>query len=119
MAIFGRRRGKKPLSERESDAYTLRRLEALGAKLSRSRHVIHFLSFLGEADARRAATAIERAGWKVTVSAPETAGGDWEVRVEGERVVDGTTVGAFRTWFERVAADGNGAYDGWEAAAKP
>jgi hypothetical protein len=81
--------------------------------------VIHVLDFLDETEAHSAALAVERAGWEVTVTAPETAGGHWEIRAEGERVVDATTVGAFRNWFERVAADRNGVYEGWEAAAKP
>jgi hypothetical protein len=33
-----------------------------------------------------------------------------------ERVVDESTVGQSRAWFEQVAADHGGAYDGWEAA---
>jgi hypothetical protein len=118
MALLRRRRSA-PSTGRESDAQTLRRLEALGAKLSRARHVIHFLSFVEQGDARSAAEAIERAGWESTVTAPETASGLWEVRGEGERVVDDTTVGAFRSWFERIAGERNGTYDGWEAAAKP
>ena len=118
MALFrlGRR---SPGSERGSDADTLRKLEALGARLSRARHVIHVLTFGSEVAARDAAAAIERAGWEVTVTAPQLDGGEWEVRAEGERVVDGTTVRAFRSWFERVAAGRDGTYSGWEAAAKP
>jgi hypothetical protein len=118
VALFRRRRSD-PVSERGSDADALRRLEALGARLSRARHVIHALSFTSETAARDAAAAIERAGWEVTVTAPELDGGEWDVRAEGERVVDGTTVGAFRSWFERVAAGRDGTYQGWEAAAKP
>jgi hypothetical protein len=41
------------------------------------------------------------------------------VRAEGSRVVDETTVVAFRAWFERVAADHAGEYDGWESPSAP
>jgi hypothetical protein len=41
------------------------------------------------------------------------------VRAETTRVVNESTVQAFRAWFELVASDHAGEYDGWEAAAKP
>ena len=119
MGLIGRRSRAKPKQEIDADRFTLRQLEAGGADLSRARHVIHILYFGEEADARTAAAAIERAGWKVTLAAPTVKRKRWRIRAEGMRVVDRTTVGAFRTWFERVAAERNGAYDGWEAAAKP
>ena len=120
MALLRRRsRGKQSKAEIHPDRLTLRHLEAGGANLSRARHVIHVLYFGEEADAQAAATSIERAGWEVTLAAPTAKRKRWRIRAEGMRVVDRTTVAAFRSWFERVAADGNGTYDGWEAAAKP
>jgi Regulator of ribonuclease activity B len=41
------------------------------------------------------------------------------VRADGQRIVGGDTISAFRAWFERVAAEHGGEYDGWEAARKP
>ena len=41
------------------------------------------------------------------------------MRAETARVVDATTVEAFRTWFEQIATEFRGEYDGWEAAAQP
>ena len=41
------------------------------------------------------------------------------MRADGERVVGVETIAAFRSWFEHVAAEHDGEYDGWEAAAKP
>ena len=38
---------------------------------------------------------------------------------DGQRILGPETVAAFRSWFENVAAQHNGEYDGWEAAAKP
>jgi hypothetical protein len=34
-------------------------------------------------------------------------------------VIGEETVPGFRAWFEQVAADYNGEYDGWEPATKP
>ena len=120
MGLLGRRaRTSHPAQEIDADRLTLKQLEAGGANLSRARHVIHILYFSEEADARAAAAAVERAGWKVALAPPTVKRKRWRIRAEGMRVVDRTTVGAFRTWFERVATEWNGSYDGWEAAAKP
>ena len=44
---------------------------------------------------------------------------EWSVRADGERVVGPETISAFRSWFEQVATEFGGEYDGWEAAARP
>jgi len=44
---------------------------------------------------------------------------EWLVRAEITRVVDETTVPAYRRWFEHVTTEHGGEYDGWEAATKP
>ena len=44
---------------------------------------------------------------------------EWCVKADGHRTVGPDTVAAFRAWFESVAAEHDGEYDGWEAAAKP
>ena len=103
----------------ELDKLSLRHLEKLGANLTLPRHVIHFLYFDLEEDARRAADDVPEAGWDATVESPEEDGGQWVVRAEATRVVDATTVPSYRAWFEQGAANCNGEYDGWEAAAKP
>ncbi len=111
---------KAPPAPAEADRLMLRRLESLGANLTRPRHVLHFLYFADETHARSAAQAIDRAGYEVTVSSPDDeAVPMWSVRAEATRVVDATTVDAFRAWFEQVAAEHTGEYDGWEAAAQP
>jgi hypothetical protein len=51
----------------------------------------------------------------VAVAPPGADAPHWSVRAEGSRVVDETTVVAFRAWFERVAAGHAGEYDGWES----
>jgi hypothetical protein len=53
------------------------------------------------------------------VQAPGDRIAAWTVRADDTRVVSSATVGSFRAWFEDVAAEHRGEYDGWEAAAKP
>jgi hypothetical protein len=109
----------KPKTPQEADALALRQLEGRGADLAKPRHVIHFLYFDGEADARAAAETIDEASWKTVVEPPAEGIEQWCVKADANRIVAPDTVSAFRVWFERVAADHDGEYDGWEAAAKP
>lgn len=109
----------KPKTTQEADALALRHLAARGADLAQSRHVIHFLYFAEEADARAAAMAAEDAGWDIAVEEPVETTAEWTVRADATRVVNTATVESFRAWFEQVAADHAGEYDGWEASAKP
>lgn len=81
--------------------------------------MIHFLYFREGADARDAAELAKGAGWDAAVEEPSEATEEWTVRVDGTRVVSAATIASFRAWFEHLAEDHNGEYDGWEAAAKP
>jgi hypothetical protein len=113
-------RGKgRPKTTREADALALRQLAGRGADLAQPRHVIHFLYFADEADARTAAELARGAGWTASVERPGENVKDWTVRADGNRVVSSTTVASFRAWFEGVAQEHRGEYDGWEASAKP
>jgi hypothetical protein len=103
----------------ELDKLSLKHLEKLGADLALPRHVIHFLYFEHEDDARRAAAEAPTTGWEATVEAPSEPTAQWLVRADATRVVDARTVESYRAWFEHLAADCDGEYDGWEAAAKP
>jgi len=112
-----RRPGKTP---RDADKLALRRLKMVGADLSLPRHVIHFLLFESESDARAAAATIDAGGaWTTHVDAPSETLEEWSVRVDGHRIVGAETVAAFRAQFVQIARAHNGEYDGWEAAAKP
>ena len=53
------------------------------------------------------------------MSPPDGTIAEWSVRTGGYRVIGAATVGAFRAWFEQIAEESHGEYDGWEAAAKP
>lgn len=108
-----------PATTAEADRLALRQLQGRGADLTQPRHVIHFLYFSDETDARRAADEIERADYKATLNGPSGTISDWTVRAEGTRVVGAATVEAFRGWFEQIATEHRGEYDGWEAAFRP
>jgi hypothetical protein len=90
-----------------------------GADLSKPRHVIHFLLFADEADARTAQDEIGEGSWSTRIEPPTEALAEWSVRVDGERILGSETIAAFRTQFDEVARRHGGEYDGWEAAAKP
>ena len=109
----------RPKSPEEADALALRQLAGGGADLAQPRHVLHFLYFPAERDARAVAELASEAGWSVAVEPPGERVADWTVRADGTRVVSSTTVESFRAWFEHVAEEHAGEYDGWEAAAKP
>jgi Regulator of ribonuclease activity B len=115
---FLRPRRKHPPPE-ELDRINLRQLEGVGADLTKPRHVLHFLYFAHETNAREAAAAAEHVGYEVTVTAPGEARERWTLRAETTRVVDFTNVAGFRALFERIASEHDGEYDGWEAASKP
>jgi hypothetical protein len=110
---------RPPKTPQEADELALRQLGTRGADLTLPRHVIHFLLFEHEEDARAAAAAIDGGSWTTRVDPPSETLEEWTVRVDGHRIVGTDTVAAFRAQFEQVASAHNGEYDGWEAAAKP
>lgn len=110
---------RPPKTPEEADKLALRQLESRGADLSLPRHVIHFLLFEDESDARAAAAEIDAGSWTTRIDAPTQDLAEWTVRIDGHRVVSSDTVAAFRAQFERLAAAHAGEYDGWEAAATP
>ena len=110
---------RPPKTPAEADALALRQLESRGANLTKPRHVIHFLLFEGEANARGAAEVIRGTSWKASVEAPSEHRTEWTVRADDERIVSTETVAAYRSWFEQIATQHDGEYDGWEAKAKP
>jgi hypothetical protein len=112
------RYGGAPKTPQDADRLALRQLTGRGADLAKPRHVIHFLYFPAETQARAAAEAIEGT-WTTAVQPPTETIDQWCVRADGNRTLGPETVAAFRTWFETVAAEHGGEYDGWEAAAKP
>ena len=112
-------RRRPPRDSAAVDLDVVRQLRGLGADLTRPRHVRHFIYFEEEGFARRAAEQIENADYSTTVTSPSDEVPYWTVMAEGFRVIGEDTVPGFRAWFEHVAADFNGEYDGWEPATKP
>ena len=119
MSLFDRIRYRgAPKTPEDADRLALRQLEGRGADLSRPRHVVHFLYFADETDARAAADTIGEA-WAASVEPPTEAIAHWCVKADGTRTLGPDTVAAFRAWFESVASEHRGEYDGWEAAYRP
>jgi len=120
VSLFDRiRLHRPPKSPQEADSLALRQLSARGANLTKPRHVIHFLFFALEADAEAAAEAIRATSWDARLEPPTESRPEWTVRADDERIVSVDTVSAYRSWFEQVAIQHHGEYDGWEAKDKP
>jgi len=112
------RYGGAPQTPEDADRLALRQLAGRGADLSKPRHVVHFLYFASEAEARAAAEAIGDA-WRTVLEAPAESSEQWCVKADGHRTMSFETASAFRSWFDDIARRHGGEYDGWEAAAKP
>jgi Regulator of ribonuclease activity B len=118
--FFGRLiRGKPPRDTAALDELVLKQLRGLGCDLTQARHVRHFLYFEEASLARRAADELELADYTATVKEPSDDVSVWTVVGEGFRVIGPETVPGFRAWFEQLAAEHRGEYDGWEPATKP
>lgn len=120
MSRFDRMlRGKPPATAQDADQITVQKLAGMGADLSKPRQILHFLEFASGAAAEDAQAALERGGYEVTITRPDEETTHWLVRAQTHRVVSATTVPGFRTWFERLAAEHGGEYEGWEASRAP
>ena len=120
MSRFDRMlRGKPPATAEESDQITVQKLAGMGADLSRPRQIVHFLELRSGLAVEDVRASLVRAGYDVTVEEPDDETTHSVVRAETVRVVSSTTVPAFRTWFERLAAEHGGDYEGWEASRTP
>ncbi len=92
-------------------------LRMQGADLSQPREVLHYSYFADQAAADAAAAQEREAGYEVRVEPSAAGDGKWVALATAQRVVDETTVDGTRTWFEQIAEEHGGEYDGWEAAA--
>ena len=107
------------LSASDGDALILAQLRSAGADLTRPRHVVHYMYVPDEYRARAAASAISAAGYETRVGEPLPGYETWSVIAETTAIVDATTVVPTRATLEGIAAEHDGEYDGWEAAATP
>lgn len=110
---------RPPKTPQEADALALRQLESRGANMTKARHVVHFLLFGEERDATAASDTIQATSWRASVEPPTETRTEWSVRADDERIVNADTIASYRSWFEQIAAQHHGEYDGWEAKAKP
>ena len=110
---------RPPKTPQEADALALRQLAARGANMTKPRHVVHFLLFEDEADARGASETIRATSWSARVEPPTETRVEWAVRADDDRILSAETIASYRSWFEQIAAQHHGEYDGWEARAKP
>ena len=118
MGLLDRFRKEAPPPP-ELDRLSLKQLRRGGADLSRPRHILHFLYFADEEAARAAGEVLSVGAYEVEVNPPDEQVAEWVVRAETTRVIDETTVSVYRRFFEQVASEHGGEYDGWEAATKP
>lgn len=96
----------------------IRALREAGADLDHPREVVHYLYFPTDTGTRRAVARLDRDDRFVhAVIDPKT--GRSRVTVTHTLVVTHEAIAALRVEFEAVAADEQGEYDGWEAAATP
>lgn len=91
---------------------------AQSSDLERPRDWIHFLSLPDEAVAHVAFLQATAAGWVGYGDIDDNDGStEWSVSVRRDDLaVSADSVSAARAFFTRLAAEGGGIYDGWEAA---
>lgn len=100
------------------DRMVIDALRRAGVDLGQPREVIHYLYFPTEQATHVAVARIDRDDRVVhAVIDPET--GRSSVKVTLTMVVTPEAIAAQRAEFEAAAAQGDGEYDGWEAAASP
>ena len=113
-------RGKRPTSTAEIDRIVVRQLVAREWRRSHAaapRDALHLLR-AGE-QRQRCGEGHRRGGLRRAGRAAERGHRGVDVRAEAHRIVGFETVQGFRAWFEQIAAEHDGEYDGWEPAVKP
>jgi hypothetical protein len=101
-----------------ADLAVISQLQAMGADLSKPRHVIAYLYFTKEQDGERAAADLASEGFFGSLGRNE-AGDSWLAKVELEAVVSDETIRDLSELLRAIARRHNGEYDGWEASAEP
>lgn len=100
-----------------ADRGTLTALVSAGADLTQARHVRHYVYVPDESTARVAAAAAGEAGWQVEVREPLPGRTEWLVLSQRQGyVLSPAAVAEGRVFFDALAANHSGEYDGWEAS---
>ena len=104
----------------DGDLATLAALTAQGSDLSAATHIIHYLAFSDEQQARAAGQALaEQLGYRVRGFAPSSDSPRWSVHAETDRVPTIENIRRMRQVMLTAAERFDGAYEGWEAAVQP
>ncbi len=100
------------------DLAVLDQLMKHGADLDQPRHVLHYLYFPAQTAAEAAAEVARQHGHEAEVREPlADFPGQWSLVCEKHDVVtDPATVRDAGNFFDTLAVDHGGEYDGWEAS---
>jgi hypothetical protein len=112
--LLPRRRPK--IHPDDADAAVVEQLTAAGADLTQPRETNFYVYFPNEADARGAVADIAERGYTAKVEPSATADGTWLLLATRELVVDERAIATEAAFFDVVAREHGGDYDGWEAA---
>lgn len=94
------------------DKRVLDKLYQLGSDLSKLHHIDFFLYFPSEEKAQLAGNVIEREGFEIEIQ-PSAGKEQWLCLAMKKMVPDKKELIEIRKWFESIAKELNGEYDGW------
>ena len=100
------------------DAQTLAALRDAGSDLSKPAHVLAYLYFTDEGDARPAAAEVGELGWEVRVTEPSHGVEEWSVVGEQDLAPTPEAIAKLREELGGVAKRHRGEFDGWEASVE-
>ncbi|MFQ6614078.1 MAG: ribonuclease E inhibitor RraB [Fidelibacterota bacterium] len=100
------------------DKITLDLLARCGSDFNRTHHFDFYLYFRQESAARAARLVLERERFTVTLIPPEVSP-EWLVLAGKDMLPEEVELRDLRHWFEKLAEDLKGDYDGWETAFTP
>jgi Regulator of ribonuclease activity B len=100
------------------DAQTLAALRDAGSDLSKPAHVLVYLYFEDEGEARAAATQMGELGYEVRVTEPSHGVEQWAVVGETQLAPTPEAVAELRAALDGIAKRHRGEFDGWEASVE-
>ena len=110
-------RSRAELGLKYKDLMVLEHLVEAGADMTAPRHVIHYLYFRSQAEARAAGRTVEAQEFAVEVRSPDEGMTGWAVVCELHGcVLTNDAVRDNTDFFEALAESFHGDYDGWEAS---
>ena len=107
----------------EADRLVIEQLQNNGADLSKPRDVRHYLYLPTSNAQEQMAVELRRLGFEVeaqmAANVDQNPPNPFLVLASKDAVVNAESINELRRIFETLAAEYEGEYDGWEAAAKP